>query len=377
MTLQSNHSWRLSCIEEEDPEHSPPATAALAPEENPGLSEDDSDGESFPPPPDFLIQPELDTTIYSKPDHTRSLEEEAAKLAIKKITGKYDSLGRMQKGARLIESHAQQRSMDDSLLSCNRSDEHVFTRYVESSQKAKGAYQPPKQSKMLSEQEVLQVEMFFRSHKTEVYVGGCETHMYFGTVRASPHKSPTQALPDDDSWTFFKNGVPVLVLDSGESRRSRKLTVVFAERSTGFILWKDTYNHLTNYRANHPSFHTLHLSNDHTKVVGLSFEDPGAASDFVRKIHAWTSDPNDSILNLSSKKKKKKKEDKKKYKAPNKSDISSPCCFTHITQLDRSDGMTILGSSSAPTSPSRETMRTMHLSPIRIPNMVSRAPPNT
>ena len=49
------------------------------------------------------------------------------------------------------------------------------------------------------------------------------------------------AMPNSggENWTFMKSGVMVVVMDSGESRRQRKLHVILAERGTGFVLWKE------------------------------------------------------------------------------------------------------------------------------------------
>ena len=194
----------------------------------------------------------------------------------------------------------------------------------------------------LTEQETLQVEMFYRSHKTEVFVCQSLANMYFGNIRGSVSSTQSSCMIESGHWQFFKSGVPVLVLDSGQSRRKRKLHIILTERGTGFTLWKDSMNHLTNYASPQSTFHTMHLSNDHTKLAGFRFVDAAAAVDFYHKIFKLVSDPNDDILNLSGtkgkKKAKSKEKDKKKYKAPTKADISTPCCFTHITKLDRTDG---------------------------------------
>ena len=204
---------------------------------------------------------------------------------------------------------------------------------------------PASRTGRLTEQDLVQVEMFFRSHKTEVMVGQSMASLYFGAIGPG---SPTRDGPNPrpQTWSYVKSGIPVIVLDSGESRRYRRLNIVLAEHGTGFVLWKESMTHLSQYTGTHPTFHTMHLSTDHTKLAGFSFDDAAAAAQFLHKINTITSDPEDVMLNLSGKHKKRKDKNKskskQKYKAPTKLDISTPCCFTHITKLDRSDGMSML-----------------------------------
>ncbi|XP_050391111.1 uncharacterized protein LOC126810206 [Patella vulgata] len=178
----------------------------------------------------------------------------------------------------------------------------------------------------VQEHDLLQVEMFYRSHKTEVTVGKCLANLYFGSAKQT----------DVEKWDFANTGIPLLVLDTGEHHRNRKLTFILAEKGTGFTLWKDSIDHLTKYSSPSSNFHTMHVSTDHTKLAGLSFDDTNAASEFFNFIQTITGDPEDDLLNLSKKKKKKKekKEKKPKFKPPKRSDISQPCCFVHVTKLE-------------------------------------------
>ena len=213
----------------------------------------------------------------------------------------------------------------------------------------------------LTEHEIFQVEMFYRSHKTDVYVCPTLVNLYFGNLE-------TKAT-EVQEWKIARTGIPVLLLNTGESHRKRRLQIVLAEKGTGFVLWKDHINHLTAFKCPHPNFHTLHLSTDHTKMAGFSYDDISAAQDFQRKFELLTSDPDDEILHLSSsgkKKKNKKKEPKmpkptkpKKYKAPVKAEISQPCGFTHISRVDRSEGEHIknLTNIAPPSTPTKSDRR--------------------
>ena len=67
--------------------------------------------------------------------------------------------------------------------------------------------------------------------------------------------------------------------------------MALAERGTGFALWKDVVDNLTDYKQMASTFHTLYLSCDHRQMAGLSFDCPQAAEAFGRQMAAITSDP--------------------------------------------------------------------------------------
>jgi len=192
----------------------------------------------------------------------------------------------------------------------------------------------------LTEEDFAQIEMFFRSHNTEVFVGQCISTMYFSiTPRDAP---PPQCTPKNSSkWTKIKQGVPVLVHDTGAGRRKRQLSINLAEVGTGFILWREIINENTHYKVISPCFHTMTVTEDNNRLIGLDFDDPSAAHEFVYRLKTMScnyhspKDVPDGAQNFEKSKSKKKS----KYKAPNKSDISSPCCFTHVTNLDRSKNL--------------------------------------
>lgn len=67
----------------------------------------------------------------------------------------------------------------------------------------------------------------------------------------------------------MKSGLLLLILDSGNNvRRHRKLYVALAEVGTGFTLWKDVVDYLSEYRLQETTFHTMHLSHDHNTLAG-------------------------------------------------------------------------------------------------------------
>ncbi|KAL3882795.1 hypothetical protein ACJMK2_029102 [Sinanodonta woodiana] len=232
--------------------------------------------------------------VYETADSQHESEKQNgdAKEGLKIISEKYDSYGNLSSSS-LSKSSS-------SISSPTRDSVFLFP--------------DPTGSKFregVTEQDLLQVEMFYKSHKSEVIVCGCLANLYFGSVKSSFSR---------DQWTFALTGIPYLLLDTGEHHRYR------------FTLWKEVIDSLTSYRAPHDSFHTLHLSTDHTKLAGLSLDDAGSAAEFYSHLCKLTSDPDDILLKIGGgKKNKKDKVKKKKYKAPQKNEISQPCCFITIS----------------------------------------------
>ncbi|UYV77203.1 hypothetical protein LAZ67_15000114 [Cordylochernes scorpioides] len=177
---------------------------------------------------------------------------------------------------------------------------------------------------LLSPEEQARVELSFKSHKTYVFVCRCLANLYF-------------AGADRGEWRLSHTGVPVVLLDRGDTRQrtKRRLQLALAERATGLALWIDVLDNLSDYRAQ-DLFHTFLLSYDHSKKAGLSFDSERAAHEFAREVSRLTSDP----LNISlsgPKSSKKKKKSATKVKLPSKKDIGSPCCFQHVTSVELED----------------------------------------
>jgi len=81
-------------------------------------------------------------------------------------------------------------------------------------------------------------------------------------------------------WRLFDVGVPVIVVDTGWGRRRRQLHVVLAEPRSGFPRWRETIDHLTEYRSAGPGFHALRSSSDHRQQAALRFDDHAEAARF-------------------------------------------------------------------------------------------------
>lgn len=156
-------------------------------------------------------------------------------------------------------------------------------------------------------------------------------------------------------WELKFTGIPVVLLDTGatKSRRKRRIELIVAERDTGFTLWKDTIDNLSNYEAAGSTFHTMRTSVDHRQIAGLSFDSAEAAKEFFDNLEKWTSDPANIRLSApksgrtgslfrffkSSKSSDSIQAPKKKTSKtiPRKCEISQPCFFQHVTSVDLTD----------------------------------------
>nr|CAD7433887.1 unnamed protein product [Timema monikensis] len=177
----------------------------------------------------------------------------------------------------------------------------------------------------VTERERLQVETFFKGLKTQVFVCGSLANLYLGSTSS------------DVQWELSHTGIPVVILDTGEtrSRRRRRIQLLLAERGTCFTLWQDTIDNLSSYRVAGEAFHTLHMSVDHSRLAGLSFDCPGSAADLWTHLERLMADPHNISLSVPGRRKPKR--GPKPASLPNKSQISQPCCFQHITSVEAGD----------------------------------------
>lgn len=90
------------------------------------------------------------------------------------------------------------------------------------------------------------------------------------------------------------------------------------------------------FQVSGPAFHTMCLSSDHTKLIGLSFDCIESAQEMWRHIEQLTADPENISLSVPKKGKKLKKKSPVPP-LPQKSHISQPCCFQHITSVEPGD----------------------------------------
>ncbi|XP_074662355.1 uncharacterized protein LOC141914913 [Tubulanus polymorphus] len=273
-----------------------------------------------------------DELVVSAPPQN-DVDETTTKEAVKKIADKYDSLERMQ--SHINRNAIMQQDMDGDGHRADEADRSVVP--------VVDVFESVPRPEQITDGDIAQVEMFYRSHQSTVTVCQALTNLYFGQAKSDM---------SGDNWELFRTGIPVVILDSGQGRRRRMLHIVLAEKGTGFTLWRDHIDHLSCYKMVQPNFHTVFMSNDHTRLAGLSFDDAVAANDFLNTIQTLTSDPSDEMLSTGRKKKEKPKKSKGKFKAPKKTDISQPCCFVHVTKLENSENFGSVQASSRPRPPS-------------------------
>lgn len=179
----------------------------------------------------------------------------------------------------------------------------------------------------LSTGERNQIECFFGGLGTEIFISSSLANLYEG-------------LGQSDDWRLIFTGIPIILYDKGiaRSRTTQKIKFCLAERGTCFSLWQDTIDNLSQYTVAGPSFHTMRYSSNHCQIIGFSFDSIDAATELWQHIEKLISDPSNISLNLPGHKKKKNKEKKIKPELlPPKSQISTPCQFQHVTNVNLKD----------------------------------------
>ncbi|XP_021937882.1 uncharacterized protein LOC110838706 isoform X2 [Zootermopsis nevadensis] len=242
-------------------------------------------------------------------------EEAVEERAVRHLTSKYDSYHGF-----LLQQQNRRRvsSLDGSETATD----------VSSSSSSSAA----EERLQVTEQERLQVGTFFRGLKTQVFVCGSLANLYLGSTSC------------EGQWELSHMGIPLLVLDSGEtrSRNKRRIQIVLAERGTCFTLWQDIIDNLSSYRVAGQAFHTMHLSSDHSVLVGLSFDSLVAADEMWGHVERLTARPENISLSVPGRRGKKPRRTPKPQPLPAKSHISQPCCFQHVTSVDVADRMRYL-----------------------------------
>ena len=83
-----------------------------------------------------------------------------------------------------------------------------------------------------------------------------------------------------------------------------------------------------------PNEHSFFTSESVSNKAKLNFADPEEAEKFLTWFKETTADPNDELWKVSSKKTPKKKPAKHRKNKIEKTAISSPCNFAHITRIE-------------------------------------------
>lgn len=235
----------------------------------------------------------------------------------------------------------------------------------------------------LTELELLRMETFFGGQQTRVFVCKSLANLYLRMTKSLVGLNRFSSQPDVcvhtlqkqenrvSNWQLKYTGVPVIVLHctGGKARNQRRIQFILAERDTGFTLWSDIIDNLSNYEAAYPTFHTMRLSTDHRQIAGLSFDCPVSAQQLFAYVETLTSDPinislsapkcsrttsffrfftgrsasasnttNSAVAGARNSLTLEQPKRKLTKKVPTrKSDISQPCFFQHVTSVDIND----------------------------------------
>ena len=176
-----------------------------------------------------------------------------------------------------LSSHQPQRHQDDS------GQGRMVTCSCHSDQGHGSSSTERQRCSMLSNAELFQIDLFYRSRRTLVYVCLCPAVLYFART----------ASGSSSIWRFAAAGVPVIVVDTLGVSVGPRLHVVLAERGTGFELWRYGLTDVDHYTVSETStigrdniggaaFHTAILPS--RDVAGLCFDDADSASEFYRQL---------------------------------------------------------------------------------------------
>lgn len=155
--------------------------------------------------------------------------------------------------------------------------------------------------------------------------------LYFCTTKARRVHEPFHV-----SHTFWPN-----VARASPSGR-------IASTTCRTIVWPDQHSTLCACRlvsapSNYPKVSRFNyidpyvsIFTDHTKVIGFSFDSNQAARDIWSCIERLISDPENISLSVPGRKRKQSKRPKP-APLPQKSQISQPCQFSHVTSVTTND----------------------------------------
>ncbi|CAF2229580.1 unnamed protein product [Rotaria magnacalcarata] len=186
---------------------------------------------------------------------------------------------------------------------------------------------------VLSDNDILKVELSYRSIGTHVYAARSLCDLYITTA---------ERLAKLEDWILFQHGLPVWLLNSGTNpKRQSCLSLVIAEYGSGFPIWQDNVDGHSDVKQAREQHITFRLSDKVTLAV-LRFNNILASKEFFsyyvsvrndhRYKHLFSNGHNRSSSCgsiLTSK--------RKSQRPVNKSSISNPCQFQHITRLQVKD----------------------------------------
>jgi hypothetical protein len=171
---------------------------------------------------------------------------------------------------------------------------------------------------------VTRLDLFYRGVGSDVHVCRCFADLLTGKL--------PPGREEVEEWSLVHSGVPLFVLDTGAGHRPRQLQIVLANNETAFALWQDKICYLSNYASISDVEHSFFISESLSLKAKLRFTECEGAESFLSWFKQTTADPNDELWKVSSKKPVRKKTHKRNRL--DKTAISSPCNFAHITRIE-------------------------------------------
>ena len=213
----------------------------------------------------------------------------------------------------------------------------------------------------LTDEEVRQVELFYHGLKSQVFVCTCLAELYLPvtllTEDALAQQTTLAPLPTAgggigggvkralDELRFVVTGIPLWLGNDIEQQRDQRchqqsdplnnVSIILAERGTGFTLWKHSILSESSYRRVDVTFHVVHLGAtsssqpQHHTFAGLNFMEATASTHFLDAFKMFISQAGTLRGRTPASDRLKKKS------SLPKSSISSPCLFTHVTNVDK------------------------------------------
>ncbi|CAF0973250.1 unnamed protein product [Adineta steineri] len=195
---------------------------------------------------------------------------------------------------------------------------------------------------VLTANDILKVESSYRSIGTQVFACHCLCELYITTA---------DRLAKLEDWILFQHGLPVWLLNSGtDPKRQSRLSLIIAEIGSGFPIWEDTINGFSDVKQARAQHITFRLSDQETLGV-IRFHNLSASKEFysfykaircdIRYEHLF------STIILNKQKRSSScgsilRKRRKNSKSINKSSISNPCQFQHITCLQVKDRVRLI-----------------------------------
>lgn len=183
----------------------------------------------------------------------------------------------------------------------------------------------------------------------------------------------TKTLTDEECWTYFKRGVPVLIINHNIDKMIVSIHFCLADPNSGFALWTEPLNSSSDYKSTGNNFHTYRSDSKEDTMVGIRFPIEDGVETFLKEVQ-------ENIPKISVKptaltypgSPKMKRFRQRAYSdltgnRVRKEEISKPCMFTHVTSATMIKTEDI----PKPRSPSHKSKKEKEKKSLRRKSMIS------